>query len=144
MNSQIAKVRGQVFDPATLSEKMSGNLLSQKLESWCQTTPGVLMWEVAFMQGSVRVFVDSAGKDSELAGNWRIEFQIVRARSAVSSSHFDGAFILAGYVKSSLELVGGVSQEAYHLSLNSVSVRGEQTFLTVPELWLTLTTLGMK
>lgn len=154
MNSKIYKrppEAVEITDP-----KISGIMLSRKLESWCEAEPLVLMWEINHSMGAARQFLaaDQQGlafnnnNVQEMSGHWTIEFQFVRANARQENGSFDGAIIIAGYIKNSLEVTndGGKarSQEAYQLSLNSRNIRAEKTFLSAVDLWQTLTGLGAK
>ncbi len=144
MNSKIRKNKRAINNVTLVEDKASGSFLAQKLEAWCEAEPSVLMWEVSFIQGSVKQFINNSGRETDIPGNWSIEFNIVRANATSSTKgFFNGAFVLGGRIKKTFEIVGGANQEAYLLSLDSESFRGEQPFLTSRILWDRLISLGM-
>ncbi|MFA6594460.1 MAG: hypothetical protein WCT16_04375 [Candidatus Buchananbacteria bacterium] len=147
MNSKIFKkpyIKVEISDST-----VSGSMLFRKLESWCEAEPSVLMWETTYEEAPIRqydiVIGNGAGTRMDTAGgNWKIEFQFIRANAGVEKGVFDGAIIIAGFIKNTLEVISGKSQPAYLLSFNSRSIKAERTFLSVADLWKTLTGLGLK
>ncbi|MFA6228372.1 MAG: hypothetical protein WC668_04285 [Patescibacteria group bacterium] len=147
MNSKIFKkpyIKVEITDTA-----VSGSMLFRKLGSWCEAESSVLMWETTYEEAPLQQYFattgSNAGKKTDTAGgNWRIEFQFVRVNTGAERGFFDGAIIIAGFIKNTLEATNDESQPAYLLSINSRSLKGEQTFLSAPDLWKTLTNLGVK
>ena len=144
MNSKIFKkppLKVEITDG-----KISGKMLSLKLESWCEAEPLVLLWEIDYLESPTKLYADINGKELEIAaGNhWVIEFHIIRANIIGSNGLFDGVAIIAGRIKNSLEIIDGQSQNVYLLSLQSRTFKGEKTFSLASELWKTLTNLGLK
>ncbi|MFA5125121.1 MAG: hypothetical protein WC473_04880 [Patescibacteria group bacterium] len=147
MNSKISK---RAFTKVEVTNNtVSGSMLFRKFEAWCEAEPSVLMWEVTYEEAPVRQFIattgNNVGKEAETAGgNWKIEFQFVRANKGIEGGFFGDTAIIAGFIRNTLEVVDGRSQPAYSLSINSRSLRGEQIFLSAADLWRILTELGVK
>jgi len=144
MNSKIFKKPFIKVEITTAT--ISGSMLARKLESWCEAEPSVLMWEISHDEAPIRQYTaldDFEAKNlrETQGGNWRIEFQLTRANSTANGL-FNGVAIIAGTIKTTLEIVNDRSQEAYFLVLNSRSIHGEKVFTSAAELWQTLTNLG--
>lgn len=144
MNSKVHKVNEPPPQAESLGDRVSGNFLYQKLEAWCQREPKALMWEVTFEQMPVRSFQTSQGKDAEITGGWRIEFNIVRCSSVGSDGLFDGVAVLAGFIKNSFEMTQEGSREVFLLSLHSRNIKGEKTYFSPQELWKEFTAVCIR
>jgi hypothetical protein len=144
MYSKIYKTPGSPPTKESLGNQVSGKFFQGKLTAWCEVEPMVLIWEVTLVDMPLRVGHDIKGNEIELDGGWMIEFQFARSSTIGSDKLFDGVSIIAGFIKRSYEMTDKGVTESYYLSLNSRNLRGEAYYSNPQDLWVALTTLGIR